>query len=246
MGRTFPGGGTATDNIDTKYTTNFTTRTWSAWFTRTGAGGANSGRIFQKQGTLVVDFIACDDISHTLTLESRWSVTNAFWNVTEPTPYGDWHHLVLTYDNSSSSNVPVFWVDGNSQSITGSQAPSGTANTDPASYLIGNNIAAGGRCWAGALAETAMWNIILKGGEVKSLYRRTSPLNIRRDHLVFYNQLLGAPTEIDLVTGKASPVTGTTVTSHPPGIAVPPRWKRRNVQAGVRQYQQYRHMMGMR
>lgn len=65
-----------------------------------------------------------------------------------------WYHIAVTYDNSSTSNVPIIYVNGTAESITQVQGPAGALQTDETGDLaFGEDIVFGGAPHDGMLDE---------------------------------------------------------------------------------------------
>jgi len=79
---------------------------------------------------------------------------------------------VVTYDNSSASNVPTIYVNGVQQSLIFSSTPVGTANSDAAQNLvIGNSSNASDRTFDGQIDELQISSTIRSSDWVTQQYR---------------------------------------------------------------------------
>jgi len=78
--------------------------------------------------------------------------------------------IVLNYDTSSLSNVPVIYVNGVSVTVTEFQAPLGAKPTDIGSDLYFGNLAADSRTFDGTLDEFRLYDRPLIHDEAKALY----------------------------------------------------------------------------
>ena len=96
---------------------------------------------------------------------------------------GDWQHIMVTYDANSTSNEPIIYYNGISQSIKlTSNAPSGdfngiVGNSGTVDCYIANNsssLATGPasdyRRFYGYMADPAIWDITLGSKEARALY----------------------------------------------------------------------------
>jgi len=79
-------------------------------------------------------------------------------------------HIVATYNNSSTSNQPSLYQNGELVANTVSSSPAGAILTDDNNLYVGN-IQAGDRGANGGLYYVRIWNRILRASEVKMLYR---------------------------------------------------------------------------
>ncbi len=168
MARTF--GGASTDVALTNLTSHSNTgRSWAIWAYRTGDGGGSAGRMFDKTsaGTQVEQFLT---IGVDYGFFRGWSLSTAGrarWDITRPAA-NEWHHMVVTYDGSSTANDPLIYLDGVSQTVVEIDAPVGTITDNADAFRIGNNGSAT-RNWAGRLAEFVVYDRILTPTEVRGL-----------------------------------------------------------------------------
>lgn len=212
--RTF--GGVSTDKIALSgYTTNHTDTTWAIWTYRTGNGGGGFGRSFMKDSAGSTD-VSVFTTSTNYGMNRVFSTTNGEWQFTRPSA-SVWHHFAITYNSSSTSNVPIFYIDGASQTVIPVTTPVGTASNNANAYKIGNKANDDGN-WAGRLAEFAIWDVILTANEVSALARGVLPLNIRYANLKAYVPVTGVhTTEPDFSSARnAGTVTGTVAATGPP------------------------------
>jgi len=201
-----------TDKITSALTTYGTQRTYAWWSNENG-----SDRIWEKNTTASTEALnlGVGDLRY----QRTWTSGSVAWSTSLPS-VNTWHHIAVTYDSGSTSNAPLIYVDGISQTVTLQTAgASGSLvnNSDP--YTLGNR-AAGDRPLIGLLSEFAIWNRILSAAEILDLataaggYNGKSPLYYPTS-LVEYIPLNDSP-----VTSKvlANPtVTGTAVQT---GLAI--------------------------
>lgn len=206
------GGGT-TDKIVTNYTACHTLSTWSLQFWLTGAGGGGLGRLFDKDGTTTGQRVLLyDNAAGLLRFGAAWTALNT-WVITAPAT-GMWHHLCVTYDGSSTTNDPVFYLNGTTPAVTDEAGPGGTLQTNTGAYHFGNR-SDDTRNLNGRLANTAHWDRILTAPEALALGNGVSP-SYFRNNLKFHYPLIGRYSpEFDDVAGAVGTVTGTAVQPHP-------------------------------
>ena len=208
MAKDFDG---STSIITTSLTTHNSTRSYGIWTYREGAGEATFGRMFDKSAVerLINDQ---DGVSPDGYSFSRvFSGGTADWVIAAPS-LNVWHHVLVTYDSSSATNDPIFYIDGISQSLTGDSNTTGTANTNTEPYIIGNrgDVA---RTWDGRLCEFAIWNRILTAAEVASIGGDSFSALFYPDSLIFYAPLIREAIDIK-GTGSLTD-TATSVIAHP-------------------------------
>jgi hypothetical protein len=144
-----------------------------------------------------------------LALVIPWSGAPGYgaWSIAKPST-GAWHNLVVTYDYGATTNDPVIYLNGVSQTVTERQAPSGSPTNDASTLRLGAN-ATPGEYHDGRFAEFAIWNRILsadgKGFSPKCLPRGMvlhSPFN--------------RATEIDTIQGATITLANSpTLIDHP-------------------------------
>lgn len=203
-------GAGATDKIISNLTGYNSIRSWSLWAYRNGLGGSNVGRMFARStgatGSAKQFYVGASVYS----FNRGFSGVSGTWTI--PAPSGAaWHHFLITYDSSSTSNYPSIWVNGVAQTVTRTGTPTGTASTTANNVILGN-VSDNSRNFDGDIAEFAVWNGALGLDEATALSAGISPLLVRRDLLVEHlplvrdvkSSLLAAPT-----------VSGTAAQAHP-------------------------------
>lgn len=77
--------------------------------------------------------------------------------------------VVITHDGSSPSNVPKFWIDGSSLSVTTEATPTGSLNTTTtATYYLGNRAAAD-RAFNGVIGPVIALDRILPDSQARDV-----------------------------------------------------------------------------
>lgn len=166
-------GGQTTDKITSLLTTSPTQKTYELWTFRTSDGGGSLGRMFEKRTAGVQSEILFDQTAGTrYAYQQVFSTSQGDWEIPIPSP-NVWHHLVVTYDAGSVSNVAAIYLDGVAQSVIATQ-PVGTivTNTDP--YVLGNRGSDNARNWGGSLDEFRISNIVRSAGYVKAAFNNQS------------------------------------------------------------------------
>ncbi len=151
----------------------------SAWIKPTGWGEGSDGRIADKASStnggdgfaFQVAGTAMDN--NQLIFEYDFSGTIGRWR----TPVGSislnsWQFVVITYDNSSVSNVPTIYINGVQQVVTATSTPVGTAKSDAAQNLvIGNYSQSATRTFDGQIDELRISTAILDADWISQEYR---------------------------------------------------------------------------
>lgn len=233
MARSFPGGGSDTDQVVTGLATPGPFTGAQSIFIRyyqNGAGGNGFGRLFDK--------VNSDGTKEMFLIPSPTSNADTFGTSEGGNFSTDnggsffWGWILIVYDASSAANVPIWYRNGFAKTVTVNTAPSGpgTGNTGP--FTIGNRHTDGARCFDGAIAEVAVWSALLPASANLAFLAGASPLTVHPESLVLYVPLLGDSPEPDY-SGKQlnGTVTGTTVVAHPgvqtigyprPSVSSPP------------------------
>jgi len=112
-----------------------------------------------------------------------WSTTSGLWIAPN---FSAWDeivtHICVTYNNSSTSNAPKMYQNGELVSNTVSSAPSGSILTDDNNLYVGNR-QAGDRGANGGLYYVRIWNRILQASEVKNLYNNPWQIYVQPNRL---------------------------------------------------------------
>jgi hypothetical protein len=91
-----------------------------------------------------------------------------------PIILGPWQCMAVVYDDSATSNDPIFYLNGRSTTVTETTAPTGTAVTDAGNGLIFANRSADDRTFDGDLGITLMFDRALTANEVRAVYNTFS------------------------------------------------------------------------
>lgn len=198
------------DELVTTLTTHVDNRSYSAWVYREGDGGVGVGRVWEKTDATDDSFFNASALNAYI-YRRDFDSSNGEWYFTRPS-INEWHQIGVTYNDTSTSNDPVMYLDGVAQSITEYSTPSGTPIDNASGYSIGNRIGALDVSWDGYIAEVAFWDRILTAGEMAALGKGASPLFFPND-LVLYYPLIRDFT-LDLV-GSPGTAADITVVAHP-------------------------------
>jgi hypothetical protein len=143
-------------------------RTWAVWVQRTGAGGSSVGRILGSQsGSTGAELVRWNSTASTLSYGHGFSLGNGLWGVAFTT--GEMRLVVVTYDNSASTNDPTFDVNGVSVTPTEHSTPSGTTNVSAGAFHF-FGYSGSGLEWQGVGGPVLCWDRILNPAERWSLY----------------------------------------------------------------------------
>lgn len=212
MARDFSASGSAV--VASGFSTYFPIRTISVWVYRTGLGGGNAGTVFSNAPSLLWDFGSVYEFYQ------NFSINPGSWRIAMPTADA-WHHICITYSDSSVLNDAVFYVDGSTVVVTETNVAAGVPQTTVDEILIGN-LAGNSFNWGGSLAEFAFYNAILSQPRITQLAAGVSAAFVQPENLGCYVPIWGyqAP-EYQFKKGSAPlcPVTGTSLFAHPIVIA---------------------------
>tara|TARA_Y100001963_G_C6784645_1_gene451937 strand:+ start:31 stop:2988 length:2958 start_codon:yes stop_codon:yes gene_type:complete len=105
--------------------------------------------------------------------------------------YGQWSHILVTYDDNSVSNDPKVYLNGEPLPITETSTPVGNQETDASQALtIGNRSGATDRTFAGIITEVSLWSEILTQAEVNDLYNDGKALDALTHSAVYGSNLV--------------------------------------------------------
>jgi len=152
----------------------------SAWI-NPGSDGLNGnyGTIVTKDGAKPAgnvngwDFYVTDDDGSDCKLAflQEFSTADGGWVTTAlDIPLNAWSHVVVTYDNGSTANVPTLYVNGVAVGITAWSGPVGTRGTD-----VGNDLYIGNRIgvdltFDGLIDDPRLYDAILTPSQVEAIY----------------------------------------------------------------------------
>lgn len=167
-----------------------TVYSFACWYYKNGAGGLGNARIFDKEGTTPGDIILRNaNSTSSITTSKGFSTTSGVWQTTDSEAFatGKWVHIVITYDASSTANVPTIYINGRLATVTTVTAPVGTAKTGLSGTLSIGNRSTTGVDWDGAIDDPAWWSgVILTAAEARALYQGADPRTIRPLYLTEY------------------------------------------------------------
>jgi hypothetical protein len=115
----------------------FTQRTISMWIKR-NTTGAGIGSCLMAKDRYVTGFLFGFDGGHTdkLYLQVDFSTTDGSWTSDTLINTTGVYHIAVTYDGSSSSNDPIFYINGVQSTVTEVTTPVGTLGSDAAVNLM--------------------------------------------------------------------------------------------------------------
>lgn len=162
---------TATDNLTRASSLSATTLTSFCGWVYPETLDTTARRIFDNGVTALIDQLI-NWTTDGLRYNYRWSTstdTVGAWYVTA-LPTGAWAHVCVTYDKSLTSNNPLIYVNGASQSVTEINAPSGTASASVGdTYYLGNR-STGDRPLDGRLDEFVRDDVIFSANLIATMY----------------------------------------------------------------------------
>ncbi len=197
-----------------KQVNSLTTQSYSFWLNLDSLPGAGDyDLIYQRYSYPGAFSISLNDSK--IRFAHNFSSAAGVW-VSNSNPFstGAWVHLVFTYDNSSTANDPVFYVNGVSIAKTETQTPSGTASLpEEAKLFIGNspNVSTGLNDIAidGKMFDPRVYNRVLTAAEVTTLYNAGVP-----DHTLVTSGLVFQGFSVKADNGDADSLAGYTLSSN--------------------------------
>jgi C4-type Zn-finger protein len=152
--------------------------TASAWIYPAGWGESSYGRIVDKTtdtlGANGWGFIVNNGgtVLRKLTFYRGWSIERGFWYTPQDSISLDqWQHVVVTYNEDSTSNNPIIYINGVSQTLQWDDLPQGTVSPDSDQSLhIGNFAGATTRTFDGIIDEVRLSTSIQSAGWILTEY----------------------------------------------------------------------------
>lgn len=149
-----------------------TQTTWAAWFYMR-SGYIGNCRIAAKEsaaGDGTTALFLSDSSGPRIYWARKFSGTFGMWYsplITSNT----WFHVAITYNDASTANDPLIYINGASQSVTEFITPTGTRNSDAAlNFTIGAS-GNGSQPFDGMIQDVRVYNRILTVGEILTIYR---------------------------------------------------------------------------
>lgn len=106
-----------------------------------------------------------------LVYQKAFSTTNGIWLVENAVTYGNVVIALMTYDASSASNDPVFYINSKTAAtVSENAAPVGTVLSDSTKALTIGNSEGTNRTFDGYIFEIAMWKKILSSQEISDYF----------------------------------------------------------------------------
>ncbi len=97
---------------------------------------------------------------------------NGYWHApVNAIPLNSWSHVCVTYDKSSTANMPAMYINGSPVAVTAnSGAPSGISYDENSADLQVGNCCGTTQTFDGPIDDVRVYNKILTPGEVSALY----------------------------------------------------------------------------
>jgi hypothetical protein len=147
-------------------------------FNLRGLGGGSNGRIIVKGasgGTPYTQIYTNTNYGgggYGIAFEQSWTTIGKWAYAIN---LNTWYHVIITYNGDSTSNDPIYYINGLPVVVTEYVAPATSLGADTTELDLGNRTN-NQRNFDGKLVYTRIWNRILSPQEVKSLY--TNPWQI--------------------------------------------------------------------
>ena len=155
------------------------TMTVSSWIYLTSNWNASGSRIISTDNALSVGWLYIGyqfSSTNVFGFSKYGATTSGFWDArTNPLTKGIWYHVVVTYDGSSNSNVPIMYINGVSVTVTTSSQPTGGGTDDSSNPLLIGNVVSGIRGFPGRICDVRIYNRILSANDVQTLAAGTNP-----------------------------------------------------------------------
>jgi len=150
--------------------------TAEAWVYADTYGESSRGRIFEKGDTNGWSlFVDNQNVTGSASFVYGWTSQFGAWSApSNGLPVAGWHHIVVTYDNTVTSNNPILVLDGVSVAVSEASTPSGNRSDDSGSTLYLGNSAGSTRTFDGNLDEMRISTGARSLGWIQTQYRNQS------------------------------------------------------------------------
>lgn len=153
-----------------------------AWIRLDSFGGSSFGRIVDQDSLsgvgwaiLVDDSISIEALGFTHIFTT--SGLAGWFTDSNTLSLDTWHHVAVAYNNSSTANNPIMYIDGESVNVNEGFTPTGTASTGATDLIIGNRLDET-RSFDGDIADIRLYNRILADTEIQHIYASLAKDNI--------------------------------------------------------------------
>ena len=139
--------------------------TWAFWLNLTNPGQLNY--ILAGKGPTIDRYISIGT-TNVLAFRAYHSVTDGDWISNAAVTSGNkWIHVAVTYDGTSVTNDPIFYIDGEKIPLTNTTPPAGTLLPYDGDIYVGYENANG---FEGYISDAAFYNTVLTGREIREIY----------------------------------------------------------------------------
>ena len=143
----------------------------SAWIYLDSYGDTNFGRIADKDGVSQHGWLFYVSNTPRLGFNHGYSTIEGSWtSATGSIGLGQLHHVVVTFDGTSASNNPIFYVDGVLSATTTIQTPAGTLDDDSGARMIIGQRLTWDRAFDGRIEDWRLYDRIITAAEVKEIF----------------------------------------------------------------------------
>ncbi len=184
------------DYVLTGLTSHYNQTTISAWIYPRSLGEGNLGRIIDKRENGGVETLYFALNGNNKLIFGRKFSTSLIGNwltLDNSITLGTWNHVIVTFDESSSTNKPVFYINGVLASSTTAYNPTGTATTNTDRYIIGNR-GDTTRTFDGKIDDVRIYNRIVTPTEVQTLYKAGGGVKVTDTEIKTFITTPGAST----------------------------------------------------
>lgn len=162
------GNGTGVDNIFA------TGGTFANWIKPTAFSNTYVARLAEKRsgaGGWIISFDQTAGSTSKVSFDVMFSGTNGTWNTTAAViSTGSYTSVMVTYNGSSTANVPIIYINGSSVALTTVSSPVGTISSDVGVDLVLGNATTSSRWYSGAMDITNVWTSLLSASDATAFY----------------------------------------------------------------------------
>ena len=159
-----------------------TARSFSAWVYPTSGAAMNDGVIIWLYSTgnnSGVDIYQELGTNKICIISGRYSTLVGKWKSSGTVTLNQWNHVVVTYDHTSTANVPNIYINGTLQSLTTVYTPTGTLTSEAGVELAVGNVAHPSvgfqGTYKGQIYDVQIYPRVISQAEVTTLYNSGTP-----------------------------------------------------------------------
>ncbi|HSI21374.1 MAG TPA: LamG domain-containing protein, partial [Verrucomicrobiae bacterium] len=175
---------------------------YSFWFSTTNISPSGGAVLFRSRNSTSTEVTL---LAGKIRFQHGFSTTGGVFETAAIISTNTWYHVVVAYNNSSVSNVPSIFINGDPVAVTVATAPVGTASVNWGNSGMSMGGGAATMYLAGKIDDARVFSRVLTAAEAKALYVGNPVSNL--SILGWWKMDEGTGTSAEDATGNG--VTGT-------------------------------------